>query len=298
MTTAASSAAVVPVVQGATALTRRRRILVWALVVVASLIALISILTTWVNRQMFSSASWNKASARLIDDPKIRSALSVYVVNSLYENVDVQGTLAQKLPPNLQGLAGPISGALREPATQAVNFLLQRPRVRALWINANAVAHDKLVAVLENDTSHGISTGNGNVTVDVSQLVSELGTQLGLPAAAVAKLPPDTGVITVMRSDQLATAQTGVRVLHALSVWLLVLVLGMYGLAIYLARGIRRQTLRNVGLAFILVGLLVLVARRLLGNYALDALTSPPYRGATNALYLIETSVRGTSAAP
>ena len=49
---------------------------------------------------------------------------------------------------------------------------------------------------------------------------------------------------------------------------LLVLVLGLYALAVYLATGERRRTLRNVGWALILVGLTVLVARRLAGEYA------------------------------
>ena len=69
----------------------------------------------------------------------------------------------------------------------------------------------KLVNVLEDKTGHGISTGNGVVTLDLSQLVTEIGTELGVPASALAKIPPDTGVITVMRSDQLSAAQTAVQ---------------------------------------------------------------------------------------
>ena len=56
---------------------------------------------------------------------------------------------------------------------------------------------------------------------------------------------------------------------------LLVLVLGLYALAIYLAHGERRQTLRNIGWAFVLVGLIVLVVRRVGGNVTVDALTHP-----------------------
>ena len=58
-----------------------------------------------------------------------------------------------------------------------------------------------------------------------------------------------------MRSDQLAAAQTGVQAVRILSAALLVLVLALYALAIYLARGARRQTIRNIGFAFVLVGL-------------------------------------------
>jgi hypothetical protein len=263
------------------------------LVVVATLIGLASILTTWINRQMLDNQAWQKASAQVISDPEVQSALSVYVVDQLYDNVNVAAQLEQELPPDLKRLAGPMSSALRQPATDAVGRLLARPRVQQLWINANAIAHQKLVNVLENKTGRGVSTGNGVVTVDLSALIQELGTNLGLPASALAKLPPDAGVITVMKSDQLSLAQQSVRAVKVLSVWLLVLVLGLYALAIYLARGIRRQTLRNIGWAFVLVGLVVLVVRRVAGNYVIDSLTTATYRAPTHHVWLIMSSILG-----
>ena len=63
----------------------RRRVLVWILIVVASLIAVGSILTTWVDRQMLDEQAWRQASAELIEDPAVREALSVYLVDELYE---------------------------------------------------------------------------------------------------------------------------------------------------------------------------------------------------------------------
>jgi hypothetical protein len=41
--------------------------------------------------------------------------------------------------------------------------------------------------------------------------VTEIGTELGVPDSALAKIPADTGVITVMRSDQPSAAQTAVK---------------------------------------------------------------------------------------
>ena len=49
-------------------LSGRRRALVWALVVLASLIGLGSILTTWVHRQMLDEQAWKDASAGLIEN--------------------------------------------------------------------------------------------------------------------------------------------------------------------------------------------------------------------------------------
>ena len=277
----------------ADALSRRRRLAVWALVVTASLLGLVSIFTTWVQRQMLDNHAWKNASTQVIEDAQVRAALSAYLVNQLYDRVNIEQALQRRLPQNLQELAGPLSSALRQPATSTAEFILERPRVQKLWITTTTVAHEKLVNVLENKTGYGISTGNGVVTVNLHGLVEQLGADLGLPSAALARVPQDAGVITVMRSDQLAAAQTGVRVIKVLSVWLLVLVLAMYALAVYLARGARRTVLRNIGWAFVIVGLVVLIVRRVAGNYALDALASPAYRGTIHDVWLIGTSILG-----
>src|SRR3954451_1450912 len=274
-------------------LSRGRRIAIWALIVGASVLGFASILTTWVNRQMLDNHAWENASTQVIQSKDVQAALSVYLVNQLYDNVDVAGSLEQRLPDNLKQLADPLASALRQPATTGAAAILARPRFQQLWINATTIAHEKLVNVLENKTGHGIDTGSGAVTVDLRALVAELAAELGLPGAVVQKLPPGTGVITVMRSDQLSAAQTGVRGIKILSAWLLVLVLAMFALAIYLARGRRRETLRNVGFAFIIVGLLVLVVRRWLGNYTIEQLTSPAYRPSVRDVWLISTSILG-----
>src|SRR5213078_2131502 len=109
------------------------------------------------------------------------------------------------------------------------------------------------------------STANGNVTIDLGVLVQQLGPTLGLPDAALSKLPPSTGVITIMRSDQLSLAQNGVRAVKVASSWLVILVLALFAAAIYLAAGSRREALRSVGWSFVFVGLLVLVVRRVAG---------------------------------
>ena len=274
-------------------LSRKRRIVVWVLVVLATVLALVSILTTWVNRQMLDNTAWNKATAQVIQDPQVQTSLADFTVNQLYENVDVAQVLQQHLPPTLQPLAPQLAGALQGPATRAVTLLLQRPRVQSAFIKASSKAHDKLVAVLEDKTCCGISTGNGVVTLNAHELVTEVGTQLGLSPDALAKLPNKAGTITLMKSDQLSAAQTGVRAIHVLSVWLLVGVLVLYGFAIYIARGARRATLRNAGLGLALVGLITIVIRNLLGNYLTDALASPGYAPATHRMYLIGTSILG-----
>jgi len=76
-----------------------------------------------------------------------------------------------------------------------------------------------------------------------------------------------------------------------LSGLLLILVFFMYGLAIFLAKGHRRETLRKVAWSFAVVGLLVLLVRRFVRNQAVDALASPAYRGPVRDLWLIGSSI-------
>ena len=78
-----------------------------------------------------------------------------------------------------------------------------------------------------------------------------------------------------------------------LSVWLLVLVFLLYGLAIYLAHGERRKTLLHVGWGLVIVGLLELVARRVIGNYVINSLAQPEYRTPTHHVWLIVTEILG-----
>jgi hypothetical protein len=272
---------------------RSRPIVVWTLIGLATLIGFLSMLATWVNRQLLDNSNWSTASTKLIEDTAIQSAVSVYVVNELYDNVDVSTALQQRLPTNLKPLAAPAAAALREPASTGVQFLLSRPRVQQKWIDASTAAHAQLVAVLENKTTAGVSTANGTVTLDLSQLLQEIGPDLGLPASAVSKLPDDAGVFTVMRSDQLKTGQQVVRAVRVLSVWLLTLTLLLYALAIYLAAPKRREAIRGIGCAIGLVGIALLLIRSIGGHYAIDALAPRQYREAAHHAWLILSSVLG-----
>src|SRR3954463_9453288 len=274
-------------------LSRGRRAAVWSLIVLASLLAVVGILGTWVNRQLLDNDTFKDTSTQLVRDSEIQSALSVYLVNQAYDNIDISAALAERLPPNLKPLAAPLAAGLRQPATNAVNRLLDRPRIQSLFVNATTGTHRQLVAVIDDKQGAFASTANGNVTIDLGALVQQIGPTLGLPAAALAQVPSQTGVITVMRSDQLGAAQNGVKAVKVVSSWLVLLVLALFGAAIYIAAGARRETLRSVGWAFVFVGLLVLVVRRVGGSYTVDALAPAAYRDAAHHAWLISSSILG-----
>jgi hypothetical protein len=262
---------------------RQRRGAVRTLIVFASLLAFLAAFAIWANRQLLETDTWTNTSSELLENPDIRSQVADYMVDTLYANVDVQTELQTALPPRLQPLAGPAAAGIRQLAIKLANQALERPRVQQLWEDANRTAQSTLLEVVE----HG---GDEPVTLDIGTIVDQLGQQLGVNAAG--KLPPSVAQIQVVSNDDLVKVNKVLDLMRTLAWVLTVLALGLFGLAIYLAKGWRREAFRAVGFAFIVVGIVVLVARTVAGNALIDHLaTTESVRPAVTATWEIGTSL-------
>jgi hypothetical protein len=245
-----------------TAAPRPRRKAVLALIVVGSLIAFLAVFALWAKRQLLETDTWTNTSTELLEDPEIRTIVADYAVDTLFTDVPVEAEIQQALPPRAAPAAGTITGAVRQLANNLANRALESPRVQQLWEDANREAQQTLVAVVEKG-------GSEDVTLDLADIVNRLGEQVGVSDAA-AKLPPGAAEIVILDNSDLAAAQDVIDLLETLAWLLTALALVFYGVAIYLAVGWRRIALRDVGLAFIVVGIAALVVRGLAG----DALTN------------------------
>jgi hypothetical protein len=268
-----------------------RRWVPWVLVVVACVLALVAALNIWVKRQALSTDNFTNASSQLIENEDIRSALSVYLVTQLYENVDVAQVLEQRLPPATKPLAPPLATALQPALIRATDTLLGRPRVQQAFQDAVRRAHELFIAVL--DGKHGVLVStNGNVVLNLRPILETLVNQTGIGERVLQQLPPDAGQITVMKGNQLETARKGVKVIRAMSYFLLFLVLALIAAAMYIARGRRRTILLASGAGIVIVGLIVLILHRLAGSYIVDALTNnPDSKKPVTAVWAIETQL-------
>jgi hypothetical protein len=263
----------------------------WALVVVAAVIGLVSALNVWVKRQALSTDNWTNASSQLLENDKIRGALSVYLVNQLYQNSNVTQRLEQRLPPALDPLAPQISLGLQQFAVRATDELLARPRVQQLWKEANRRAHKLFIAVLDGKKEILVSSG-GNVVLDLQPILKQLAEETGLGSRLEGRLPPDAGKITVMKGNQLDVARKTVKVVRAMSYFLFFLMLVLYAAAMWIARGRRRTILMGAGVSILVVGLIVLVVRRYAGDYLVNALTTgTDPKGAVSAAWAIGTQL-------
>lgn len=240
------------------------------LIAIATVLAVVSTLTTWVKVQALETDSWVELSEELILQEEVQEALAVYIVNELYDALDIPGELENALPDDFGGLAGPISAALRGPATDGVKQLLASNQFRAVWTTVNRAAHETLVAIIRDETIEGTSTADGEVTLDLRALLVATAESLGLSGDRIAQLPEDAGKVVIFQSDELAAVQDAVKLLDLMSWFLFLVVVALYAAAVYLARDRRRIMLRRVGVGLIVAGVVILVAR----SVAVQSLTT------------------------
>ena len=198
----------------------------------------VAIFATWVDRVALDSSAWSDTSTKALQQPAVQTAVSEYLVDQLYTNVDVPAALSQALPPRLQPLAGPVAVGAEPYIQRAVAAGLARPRVVELWRVANLRAHDQLMTIL-NGGSGPLSTAGGTVSIDLSPIVGNLSSTLSQRTGGAVTLPPGTGQIVLLKSDQLSAAQSGVKLLRLASI----------PLALLGYRGVRDRGLRSVGTA-------------------------------------------------
>jgi hypothetical protein len=270
--------------------------IVLALQFVATFLTFVAIFAFWVNRQALNTDGWVNTSSKLLQNKAIDSQLSSFLVNQLYAHVDVEAELEKRLPPVAKALAGPAAGGLRQLAQQVSERALATPQVQSLWAEANRGAHQALLKVIEGG-GPAVSTSEGHVTLQVGPLVKQVGERVGLPSALISKLPPEAGSFTVLNSKQLSTTQKIAKAIRELPILFTALLILLYGGAIYLARGRRREAVRATGFGFIVAGVLALLVRSIAGNSIVGSLVhTAAVKPAAEAAWDIGTSLLVTIA--
>jgi hypothetical protein len=291
-----------------------RRWLINSIFALAVLVGVFASLAVWVNRQVLNTDAWTNTSAQLLPDPKIEATIGNLLVNELFSKVDVAAELRSVLPSQVSGLASPATAGLRTLAIQLAPTVLSTATVQSAWRSANRAAQQELLQIL-NGGSKTVSTTNGVVALQLHPLLVQLATQLGLQEqlagaqsslnGATGKtarstvqsslgvaLPPLSGNIVILRSSQLKTAQNIAKAIRGLAVVLPLATLLLLLLAMRMAAGWRRVALRTIGLCLVAMGVIVVLARTLIGNAVVNSLVKVPSdKPAAHQAFAIGTSL-------
>jgi len=272
-------------------MSRARRRTIKGLVILGSVLAFLSVFAIWTERQALNTDDWVSTSGRLIQNKTIRTALSNYLVDQLYENVDVEAELEERFPKDIKELAGPAAGGLRQVAGDGAEKVLETSTAQSLWEDANRSAHEQLVSVLE-DKGDAVSTSEGNVSLNVGSLITNLADQVGIGQDLADKLPADAGQIEILHSDQLKTAQNIAIAIKGLALVLSILTLLTFAGAIYLTREGRWVTVLYSGIGLVAAGFAVIIFREIAGGIVIDQLVvADSVKPAGEATWSIATSL-------
>ncbi|HME04380.1 MAG TPA: SHOCT domain-containing protein [Solirubrobacteraceae bacterium] len=278
-------------VAGVPATGNAHRIWVRVILVIATLLAVFAIFAVWANRQLLNPSNWARTSTSLLQKETIRTALAGYLIDQLYANVNVPGELKSGLPTQLKPLAGPLAGGLHSLAEQGAEKALSTTRVQNIWSRANHAADQTLVTIVAGGGKR-VQIQGGTVSLNLRQIVADVAQRLGLPSSVAEKLPASVANLKVVSSSQLGLVRNLAKALHALALWLVIIVLALYALAVFLAHDHRRRTLMWVGLSLVLAGLLVLIGRKVGQGQLVSAITSDAsVEPAANDAYSVATSL-------
>ncbi len=253
--------------------------------VLASLVGTLAIAALWADRQLLDDGAWATGADRVLGDGAVRGRVAVFLSDELAD--EAAAALAAEGEP---GLAAEASALLRGRGPAVVDRGLRQPGVASAWRRANRRGRRAFVAALERDAggTAGLELTPALRALARSAAVERIAAQVypGGGEALAAVIPAGSGRIVVLGSEELETARDIADVIQPLPIPALLVLFGLYALALFLGRAALGRTLVGVGLSLLLAGVLALVLRELAGGWIVDALLAPgPDRGAGEAAW-------------
>ena len=238
-----------------------RRFTVVVCIVLVAVLAPLAVVASWAHDQMSNTDRYVQTVAPLADDPAVQNAVVTRITDAITSRLDVEAVsqdavdaLASRgLPPraaaSLQALLPALDNGVDNFVKTQVRKLVESDAFKAAWEQANREAHTQMVALLTGKTGDAVEVKGNAVQLNLAVLIETVKTKLVDAGFTLAeKLPTVTAEFTLFQSADLAKAQTGFRLLSALSKALPVLALLLLGAAVFLSRR-RRRTLMAASLA-------------------------------------------------
>jgi hypothetical protein len=193
---------------------RRRRAIVWTLIVLASVLLVLSITANWVQRALLDTDQVTDTTREIVADDDVEEQLSIFAVDQLYATVDVQGEIEERLPPPAQPLAAPVGAAVRQLATDVAERALASPQVQDLVSDSVERAHARFVSLIRDEGEY-VSTTGGEVTLEYGSIVADLAARLGLDPATISEVQGIVQDFAQEVREGLTTAQTQIESVRA-----------------------------------------------------------------------------------
>ena len=239
---------------------RGRTIASWVLIVIACLLAILSVVVVYARNELLNTDTFVATVAPLAKDKAVQTTVATKVSDNLLASSDLEQRVKNALPAKADFLANPIAGAVHTATYNITLQLVQSERFQKLWEQALRQSHTQLNNLLLGNKVGAFQSTNGEVTVNLSQVEAAAKQELSSRGLSVVnKIPDYTGAPFVLfQSDQLAKLQRWVRFLNHLALVLPIVAILLFAGAVLLAKDRRRGLVHaSSGLAVSMAVLLI-----------------------------------------
>jgi hypothetical protein len=276
---------------GRPARNRARSAAAVVLIVLGALLAPVGVVAAWAERTLTDTDRYVATVAPLADDPTVQSALAGRLTAAVMTRIDVGALLddvaaglnerdvAPRAAAALPRLEAPLTSGVESFVRRAADRVVESDQFANAWEQANRVAHEQLVAVMQGTGGDVLQVGqDGQLTIQLAGMVDLLKDRLverGLGLAA--NLPTINATFTIMQSSQLVEIQNRYAQVVALGSWLPWIVLVLLGAGVVVAQR-HLRALVVAGLALAAAMLLLAVGLAVARGLYLDALSGTVMR--------------------
>ena len=227
-----------------------RRIVAVVLVVLAAVLAPLTITARWVHDRILETDGYVETVAPLANDPVVTDALANRIVTELFAATDLEDRVTDALPGPVDVLGPALTGSLKSLALNTTERFLESDQFERLWVQANRAAHEQIVAMFSG-RSDAVSEEDGTVVLDLGAVADKVRERLadrGVGVLRRVSIPKGSIEVTLLESDLIPQLQTLFRVLDDLATILPVLFVATVVGAIAVAPR-RRRIVVALGLA-------------------------------------------------
>ena len=249
---------------------RWRTIVAFVCIVVACLLAPLSVVAVWTRNQVTNTDRYVATVSPLAADPAIQAAIADQITAQVFTYLDIQGLTTQVLgavadrgglPPavasRLEGLAVPIANGVQSFTRTQVGKVVQSDAFADAWVQANRVAHAELVAALTGEGGGAVTVQNDTVSLNLAAFIETVKARLVASGFTLAARVPEVAASFVLfQSADVTRARRVFNLLNTLGIWLPVITLILLVVGVYVARD-HRRALVGAGLG-VAVGMVVL----------------------------------------
>jgi hypothetical protein len=233
---------------------RWRTLVAALLIVVACLLAPLSVVAIWTRNQVTNTDRYVATVSPLARDPAIQAALADQITAQVFNYIDIQGVTTQavealaergNLPPRLadqlQALSTPIANGVQSFTRDQVGNMVQSDAFANAWVQANRAAHAELVKALTGEGGGAVTVENDTVSLNMAVFIQTVKQQLLASGFTLAERIPEVQASFVLfQSADIARARSAFNLLNTLGIWLPIITLILLVIGVYVAKDHRR----------------------------------------------------------